>query len=90
MKSSTLLFRSSGRPSDLHIDCEITSHVFRPTPEPHGRLSAYEGNLITTEQSWEHYTIHLKRRSVGVKRTADFRSGATAYLKRDAEKANES
>ena len=68
----------------LILIAEITSHVFRPTPEAHGCPSAYDGNLITTERSWEHYARRLKRQSVGVECTEDFRSGTTAYPKRTA------
>lgn len=64
MKSSTLLFRQV-HPSFIQ-NGEITSQVFRPTPGHHGCLSAYDGNLITAERSWEHYTNRLDRQSVGV------------------------
>lgn len=50
----------------LILNSEITSQVFWPIPEDQGCLSAYDGNLIKAERSWNYCTNHLKRQSVGV------------------------
>jgi len=34
----------------------VTSQAFRPTSKDEGRLSAYNGDMITAEDSWRHYT----------------------------------
>lgn len=44
----------------------ITSQVFRPMPKDAGKLSAYDGDMITAENSWGHYTKTLTFQSVGV------------------------
>lgn len=44
----------------------ITSQVFRPTPKDEGKLSVYDGDLISAEKAWEHYTQRLELRSAGV------------------------
>ena len=44
----------------------ITSQVFRPTPKDERKLSVYDGDLISAEKSWEHYTQRLGLRSTGV------------------------
>jgi hypothetical protein len=43
-----------------------SSQVFRPTPKDENKLSVYDGDLITPEQSWKHFTNDLGYRSVGV------------------------
>jgi hypothetical protein len=40
--------------------------VFRPTPKDEYKLSVYDGDLITPEQSWRHFTGDLGYQSVGV------------------------
>jgi hypothetical protein len=50
-------FIQDGRPS---------SQVFRPTPKDEFKLSVYDGDLITPEQSWRHFTGELGCRSAGV------------------------
>ena len=37
-------------------DNQVTSQVFTPTPKDEGRLSTYDGNQISAEASWKHYT----------------------------------
>jgi hypothetical protein len=34
----------------------ITSQVFRPTPKDEWQLSVYDGDQITAERSWHHFT----------------------------------
>lgn len=42
-----------------------TSQAFRPTPKDQSKLSVYDGDLITPEASWIHYTTMWKRAAVG-------------------------
>jgi hypothetical protein len=44
----------------------ITSQVFKPTPKDQKKLSAYDGDIITPENAWKHYTEILEFKSVGV------------------------
>jgi hypothetical protein len=43
-----------------------SSQVFRPTPEDQNKLSVYDGDLITAERSWQHFTGDLGYQSAGV------------------------
>ena len=62
MTPATLLFRQVN-PSWIK-NGRITSQVFKPTPKDEGCLSVYDGDQITAEASWRHYTI--KYQSDGV------------------------
>ena len=42
-----------------------TSQAFRPTPKDESALSVYDGDLISAEASWVHYTTTLGQGSVG-------------------------
>ena len=44
----------------------VTSQVFRPTRKDNRRLSVYDGDLVTAEEAWEHYSDELGFTSVGV------------------------
>lgn len=44
----------------------ITSQVFKPTPKDEKRLSVYDGDQITAEDAWGHFTGSLGHSSVGV------------------------
>ena len=67
MNSDTLLYRMvspswmrRGRP---------TSQTFNPTPKDNGRLSVYDGDQISPQDAYEHYTNPppgLSQRAVGV------------------------
>ena len=35
---------------------QVTSQAFAPTPKDKGRLSVYDGDQISAEDSWKHYT----------------------------------
>ena len=35
---------------------EVSSQAFRPSPRDEGQLSVYDGDQITAEASWRHYT----------------------------------
>lgn len=43
----------------------VTSQAFKPTPKDKGLLSVYDGDKITAEEAWEHFTTTLKFESVG-------------------------
>lgn len=44
----------------------VTSQAFRPTPKDRSRLSVYDGDMITPQAAFEHYTSSLGHASVGV------------------------
>lgn len=44
----------------------ITSQVFRPTPKDEKQLSVYDGDQITAEKAWSHFTDTLGHASLGV------------------------
>lgn len=62
MNNETLLLRQIN-PHWLNND-RVTSQAFSPTPKDAGRLSVYDGDQISAEASWCHFT--LKYRSIGV------------------------
>lgn len=64
MTNETLLLRQVN-PSWIQ-NGRITSQVFRPTPKDQSRLSVYDGDKIRPKESWEHFTVTLGCRSVGV------------------------
>lgn len=64
MKSGTLLFRQVN-PSWMKLG-RVTSQAFKPTPKDRGRLSTYDGDRMTAENAWRHYTMELGCCSVGV------------------------
>lgn len=64
MNPDTLLLRQV-HPSWIQQG-RITSQVFQPTPKDKKRLSVYDGDRITPEQSWVHFTESLGFSSVGV------------------------
>ena len=64
MNGSTLLYRQVN-PNWIR-DGEITSQTFRPTRKDNGLLSVYDGNRITAEGAWRHYTGQLGFTSYGV------------------------
>ena len=64
MTSGTRLFRQVN-PSWTKLG-RVSSQAFKPTPKDRGRLSTYDGDRITAENSWRHYVLELGYRSVGV------------------------
>lgn len=64
MTNDTLLHRQVN-PSWLQQG-RVTSQAFKPTPKDHKRLSVYDGNQMTAEAAWRHYTEELKHQSAGV------------------------
>jgi len=47
-------------------DNQATSQAFRPTPKDAGKLSVYDGDKITADKAWSHYTSILGYESAGV------------------------
>jgi hypothetical protein len=43
----------------------VTSQAFKPTPKDAGLLSVYDGDQITAEKAWTHFTTVLHFSSVG-------------------------
>lgn len=64
MNGATLLYRQV-HPSFIQAG-NVTSQAFRPTPKDNYQLSAYDGDMISGEASWLHYTTQLKYQSGGV------------------------
>lgn len=64
MTSATLLFRQVN-PSWVQQG-RVTSQVFRPTNKDAGLLSVHDGDLVSAEQAWGHFTGQLGCLSAGV------------------------
>jgi hypothetical protein len=45
---------------------KLSSQTFFPFPKDDGKLSFYDGDLISAAASFRHYTEHLKLESAGV------------------------
>lgn len=63
MNSQTLLLRQI-HPSFVQQG-RVTSQAFRPTPKDEMKLSVYDGDQITPEEAFEHFTTVLQQLSVG-------------------------
>jgi hypothetical protein len=50
----TLLLRQI-HPNFIQTD-KVSSQAFCPTPKDQAKLSVYDGDMITPENSWKHYT----------------------------------
>jgi hypothetical protein len=64
MTDDTMLLRQI-HPAFVQAD-QATSQAFRPTAKDEGKLSAYDGDKITPERAWSHYTGALGYASAGV------------------------
>jgi hypothetical protein len=64
MNDNTMLLRQI-HPAFIQ-DEKVTSQAFRPTSKDSGKLSVYDGDKITPEKAWSHYTGTLRCESVGV------------------------
>jgi hypothetical protein len=64
MNDGTILLRQI-HPAFVQAD-QATSQAFRPTPKDDGKLSVYDGDKITAEKAWSHYTSTLGCESAGV------------------------
>ncbi len=63
MTGATLLLRQI-HPNFVQASF-ATSQAFRPTPKDESKLSVYDNDQITAEESWIHYTTKLQLLSVG-------------------------
>jgi len=54
MTEATLLLRQIN-PSFIQQG-RVTSQAFRPTPKDRQKLSVYDGDLITAQRAWVHFT----------------------------------
>lgn len=63
MNPATLLFRQVN-PSWIQNE-RVTSQAFKPTPKDGNELSVYDGDLISAQDSWQHFTDQGMK-SVGV------------------------
>ncbi len=66
MNSTTFLLRQI-HPSFIQAG-RVTSQAFRPTPKDEKKLSVYDGDQISCEDAWEHYTDVLKLKSIGTQK----------------------
>ena len=64
MNLETLLLRQIN-PSFIQ-NGRVTSQAFRPTPKDENNLSVYDGDQITPEDSWRHFTLNPLCSSAGV------------------------
>jgi hypothetical protein len=64
MNDETLLLRQV-HPQFMKDD-QLTSQAFFPFPKDNGRLSVYDGDQISPEASYRHYTDVLRFQSQGV------------------------
>ena len=64
MNPETLLLRQV-HPAFVQAD-RITSQVFTPRATDQNRLSVYDGDQISAEQAWKHYTEEQRLMSAGV------------------------
>ncbi len=64
MNSETLLLRQVS--PNFVRQGRVTSQAFTPTPKDQQRLSAYDGDQISAEASWFHFTETLGLDSAGV------------------------
>ena len=64
MTNDTLLLRQIN-PSWIQLD-HVSSQAFKPTLKDKRRLSVYNGDQVTAEDSWIHYTEKTECSSAGV------------------------
>jgi hypothetical protein len=58
----------------------VTSQAFRPTPKDQKKLSVYDGDQITAELAWKHFTSQLHLSSIGVLSIAVSECHATSVV----------
>ncbi len=63
MNKTTLLYRQI-HPSWLQGD-RVTSQAFKPTPKDKKKLSLYDGDMVSAEESWKHFTAKKGLASIG-------------------------
>ncbi len=66
LEESTILYRQI-HPTQIKEN-RITSNAFRPSKNHDEKLSTYHGDMLTSEESYNHYTSPpLNKESAGVK-----------------------
>ncbi len=50
----------------FYYDGRVTSQAFNPSREHDYRLSVYDGDQVSAEESWHHYTQESAKPSIGV------------------------
>ena len=64
MNGCTLLYRVI---NSIYVQRgKVSSQAFRPRPRDRRRLSMYDGDQITPEAAWRHYTSDLSNPPAGV------------------------
>ena len=63
MKADSLLLRQV-HPTFI-LNEQLTSQAFFPFPKDKGQLSVYDGDMVTPEESFVHFTKDLNLASVG-------------------------
>ena len=64
MNSETTLFRQINQ--SWTQGPRVTSQAFTPTAKDEERISTYDGDQITAEKAWKHFTRSLGYQSEGV------------------------
>lgn len=64
MKPETLLLRQVH--PDFIPEAQLTSQAFMPFPKDKGKLSVYDGDQISPQDSYKHYTEILGNKAAGV------------------------
>ena len=64
MNNETLLFRQVS-PAFIK-DGRVTSQAFTPTRKDNEKLSVYDGEQFSAEESWKHFATNTNGNSVGV------------------------
>ena len=64
MNEDTLLYRQIN-PSWVQSG-RVSSQAFKPSAKDNKRLSVYDGDMITAEDAWKHYTGELRFTSIGI------------------------
>ncbi len=64
MNDCTLLYRVVN--SNYVQGDEVSSQAFRPRPQDRKRLSAYDGDQISPQAAWRHYTNDMSNPPAGV------------------------
>ena len=66
MNQGTLLYRQVNPNWEIKGENAVSSQAFKPTKKDNGLLSVYDGDMITPDASWRHFTCGLGYSSVGV------------------------
>jgi hypothetical protein len=75
MKPDSILFRQVH--PNFFPNGKLSSQAFVPFPKDEGKLSVYDGDLVSAAESFVHYTEQLQFESVGVWGVANAEVGVT-------------